>query len=60
MSLVQQAYVAILLVSTVTALLSAAVMVGSANEGDGLGARVWAGVFFGSSLAAAWSFWELM
>ena len=60
MSAAQNAWAAILLVSTFTAFVSATVMVGSVYEGDGLGARVWAGVFFGSSLVAAWSFWELV
>ena len=38
MSAAQNAWAAILLVSTFTALMSAAVMVGSVYEGDGLGA----------------------
>ena len=60
MSAAQNAWAAILLVSTFTAFMSAAVMVGSVHEGDGAGARVWAVVFFGSSLVAALSFWELV
>ena len=59
MSTAQNAWAVILLVSTFTAFMSAALMIGSVYEGDGLGARFWGVVFFGSSLAAALSFWEL-
>ncbi len=60
MSLVHQPYAAFLLAATCLACMSAVVMIGSVYDGDELGARLWAGVFFGSSLAAAWSFWGLM
>ena len=54
MSPADQACAAILVSALSLACASALVMIGSVYEGDGLGARVWAALFFGSSAAAAW------
>ena len=60
MSLADQACVAIIVAALSLACASALVMIGSVYEGDGLGAWVWAALFFGSSVAAAWCFWRLL
>ena len=60
MSLVHQPYAAFLVAATCLACMSAVVMVGSVYDGDELGARVWAALFFGSSAAAAWCFGGLV
>ena len=56
MSLANQACKAILVTTTALACASALVMIGCVYEGDGLGAWVWAALFFGSSAVAAWCF----
>ena len=60
MSLVHQPYAAFLVAATCLACMSAVVMTGSVHDGDEWGARLWASLFFGSSVVAAWSFWGLM
>jgi hypothetical protein len=59
-SLASQACAAILVAALSSASASALVMIGCVYEGDGVGAWVWAALFFGSSVAAAWCFWGLV
>jgi hypothetical protein len=59
-SLANQACAAILVAALSSASASALVMIGCVYEGDAAGARVWATLFFGSSVAAAWCFWGLV
>jgi hypothetical protein len=59
-SLANQACAAILVAAASLACASALVMIGCVHEGDGVGAWVWATLFFGSSAAAAWCFWGLV
>ena len=60
MSLANQACAAILVAAASLACASALVMIGCVYEGDGVGAWVWAALFFVSSAAAAWCFKELV
>ena len=60
MSLANQACAAIFVAAAALACASALVMIGCVYEGDGLGAWVWAALFFGSSAVAAWCFWGLV
>jgi hypothetical protein len=59
-SLASQACAAILVAAASLACASALVMIGCVYEGDGVGAWVWAALFFGSCAAAAWCFRELV
>jgi hypothetical protein len=60
LSLANQACAAILVAAASLACASALVMIGCVYEGDGVGAWVWSALFFVSSAAAAWCFWELV
>ena len=60
MSLVHQAYLALLVVAVFAAGASGLVMIETVHEGDGLGAWVWAALFFASCTVAAWCFWGLV
>jgi hypothetical protein len=40
--------------------LSAVAMIASVREGDDTSAWMWAAIFFGVSLLAAWVFWKLV
>ena len=60
MSLANQACAAILVAAASLACASALVMIGCVHEGDGVGAWVWAALFFVSCAAAAWCFGGLV
>jgi hypothetical protein len=53
-------YLGIIVAATFWAVLSAVMLLASPHERDQGGAWFWASVFVGSSLAAAWCFWELL
>ncbi len=60
-STVRVAYLGMILVAAVCwAILSVVLLLGSPREGDRGGAGFWAAAFVGSSIAAAWCFWELL
>ena len=53
-------YTGVLVVAVLLALLSAVLLLVSLHEGTEGEAWFWGAAFVGSSLAAVWSFWELL
>ena len=60
MSTERVVYAGILTAAAFWDVLSAVMLLASPHEGDQGGAWFWASAFVGSSLAAAWCFWELL
>ncbi len=60
MSAVRAAYLGILVSAIAWSVLSALLLAAVLHEDDRGGAWFWAASFALSSLAAAWSFWELL
>ncbi len=60
MNVVRAAYLGILAAALALSVLSAGLFVALVQEEDRGGSWFWAGAFVVSSLAAAWSFWELL
>ncbi len=60
MNAVRVAYLGILAAAMAWSVLSAVLLVAVLHEDDRGGAWFWAACFALSSLAAAWSFWELL
>ncbi|MDP9488403.1 MAG: hypothetical protein M3Q49_21910 [Actinomycetota bacterium] len=60
MSVERSVYTGVLFVTVLLALLSAVLLLMSPHEGTKSEAWFWGAAFVGSSLAAAWCFWELL
>jgi hydrogenase/urease accessory protein HupE len=59
-SSVNAALLGTLLVLVSLAAISALAMIASAREGDAASAWMWAAIFVGTSLLAAWLFWRIV